>query len=253
LLRGATAQSPPPALPHPSIAYRLEPFSGGPRELRSRFTPQQIALLEDLNRCDVEHLARLDSLVVPDRWDLDELAYSPLPAQWPFVASYPKFLVVDQPLQVFGAYEHGRLVRWGPVSTGRRTRPTPTGLFHLNWKSRGRHSTVDANWFMHWYFNFNNRRGLSLHLYELPGYPESHACIRLLKRDAEWIFNWGEEWQLGPDQRRVIQPGTPLFVVGQYGFAAPPPWRSPEHGRHAIELPTNFPTDRDSGSSSPEE
>lgn len=229
-----SAVSPPPA-------YRLEPIAGGPKELRRRFTTQQLALLEKLNRRDPKHLARLNTIVVPDGWDLDELAYSSLPPEYPAVAQQRKFLVVHQPMQVFGAYESGRLVRWGPVSTGRQSRPTPAGAFHLNWKSPGRHSTVDPEWFMRWYFNFDNRQGLSLHEYELPGYPASHACVRLLARDARWLFDWGEGWQLATDKQTVTQPGTPLLIVGGYAFGEPAPWRIPERLQERIALPPSSP------------
>ena len=136
------------------------------------------------------------------------------------------FLVVYLPGQLFGAYEFGRLVRWGPVSTGSRSNPTSAGCFALNWRSTGRASTVDPDWFMRWYFNFGNREGLAFHAYPLPGYPASHGCIRLLERDAQWLFEWGQTWLLDPSGTRVLTPGTPVFIVGRYDFDAPPPWRS---------------------------
>ncbi len=210
------------------VTYAEEPIGGGAAALRERFTAAQLALLEKLNRRDLGHLARAATLIVPSRWDLDEIAYSPLPADYAAGAALPKLLIVHQPTQVFGAYEYGRLVRWGPVSTGRRSMPTPPGLFHLNWRSTGRHSTVDPDWYMSWYFNFENRRGLSIHEYVLPGRPESHACVRLLRRDARWLFEWGEEWELSPDGRTVVCNGTPLFVVGRYAFDQPAPWTVPE-------------------------
>jgi hypothetical protein len=219
--------------------YRIETFSHGLPELQRRFEPEQLALLEKLNRADSRHLARLDAVVLPDRWDLDELLHSPIPLSYGWATAHSKAVVVHQPAQVFGAYEHGRLVRWGPVSTGRRTLPTPSGLFHLNWRSPGRHSTVDPDWFMRWYFNFHNRAGLSLHEYDLPGRPDSHKCVRLLPRDARWLFDWGEEWQLSADQREVLEPGTPLLIVGDYDFDSPPPWRSPKFASRAIELPAD--------------
>jgi len=37
-----------------------------------------------------------------------------------------------------------------------------------------------------------NKRGHSFHQYELPGHPASHGCIRLLERDATWIYDWGK-------------------------------------------------------------
>ncbi|HUF17003.1 MAG TPA: L,D-transpeptidase, partial [Thermoanaerobaculia bacterium] len=203
------------------VSYRLEP---APEDLDERFDSGQLALLEMLNRADRQHLPRLDQLILPDRWNLPLLEYSPLPKRIDELAGRPKALVVHQPQQVFGAYEHGDLVRWGPVSSGRREHPTPSGEFHLNWRSPGRHSTVDPEWYMEWYFNFHNRRGLALHQFALPGTPASHACVRLLERDARWIYDWGEGWTLDARGWDVVETGTPLWIIGDYDFNAPPPW-----------------------------
>ena len=230
------ALQPPPVL-QLDMRYRLESVDGGARAFGKRFDRSQVALLEKLNRADLEHIVRLGSIVVPETWLPDELAYSPLPTSYVWAAQFPKLLVVYQPGQVFGAYEYGCLIRWGPISSGRQTAPTPAGLFHLNWRSRGRHSTVDPEWFMEWYFNFENDLGLSFHQYALPGHPASHACVRLLGRDAEWLYQWGEEWQLDAGGRSVQRPGTPVLIVDKYDFRSPPPWRSLEWLARGIELP----------------
>jgi lipoprotein-anchoring transpeptidase ErfK/SrfK len=167
------------------IQYRIE---GGPlRELAERFKPQELALLEKLNRADVKHLSRLESIVVPSEWR-DEADYSPFPREYAAAAAMPKLLIVDQPSQAFAAYEFGQLVRWGPTSTGRQAKPTPGGRFHLNWRARTRTSTLSGEWRLNWYFNFHNTRGLAFHEFDLPGVPASHACVRLLARDAMWIY-----------------------------------------------------------------
>jgi hypothetical protein len=219
----------------PAIRYRIERVTDVRLDINKRFTSQQLAVLEKLNRADVAHLRRLSQLVIPDVW-FDEVQYSPFPPLYPGAVCVPKILLVDLPAQAFAAYEKGRLVQWGPVSSGRDAYPTPTGLFHLNWHTRGRHSTVNPQWYMEWYFNFHNTRGLALHRYALPGYPASHACVRLLERDAIWIFDWGNGWTLGA-RGEIIQQGTPLIVSDQYAFGAPPPWRSLDHLAQAINLP----------------
>lgn len=105
-----------------------------------------------------------------------------------------------------------------------------------NWRSRGRSSTVDPDWFMRWYFNFGNREGLAFHAYSLPGYPASHGCIRLLDRDAQWLYEWGASWAVD-SQMRLLAPGTPVFIVGAYDFGAPAPWRSNDWLSREVELP----------------
>ena len=208
-------------------AFRFEPRPKSAAELAQRFTPAQIEVLEMLNRRDKTHLLRADpptpGLLVPVTWADDVLAYSPFPVEWPAMSGVPKALVVSQPLQAFAAYEHGRIVRWGPVSTGRRQSPTPDGAFNLTWRSRQRRSTENAAWLLEWYFNFVNERGVSFHLFELPGYPASHACVRLLLRDAQWLYEWGEAWTLDKD-RKLAAPGTPVVILGKYPFGQAPAW-----------------------------
>jgi hypothetical protein len=224
--------------------YRIEASAGSRGVLQQRFTEGQIELLEKLNRADVGHLGQLPELVVPESWG-DELSYSTLPLRYPSSEAWPTFLVVYLPGQLFAAYELGSLVRWGPVSTGSRSSPTGAGRFALNWRSTGRASTVDPDWFMRWYFNFGNREGLAFHAYPLPGYPASHGCIRLLERDAQWLFEWGQTWELDATATRVLTPGTPVFIVGRYDFDAPPPWRSLTWLSRTVELPSASTTDTD--------
>jgi hypothetical protein len=228
------------ALASTSVPYRVE----APRPALARRTPAQLALLEKLNRADRAHLPRLDVVVVPEDWTDDGRAHSPMPDLWPAAMPYATAIAVDLAAQAYGAYAYGVLVRWGPVSSGRRASQTPPGFHHLNWKSKGRHSTVDEEWFMPWYFNFDNDDGLAFHEFALPGRPASHSCVRLLARDARWLFGWGQGWILDPE-RRVMAVGTPVAVLGGYDFASPPPWRSLAWlGQRPVELPLTLPPPR---------
>ena len=224
--RWSAAQAPASSPP----AYRVVPQLRDVAQLRKAFTPGQIAVLEKLNRRDVEHLVRADppvaGLIAPLAWPAadDETALSPLPDSLPWLEAHSKAIVVHQPAQAFAAYESGRIVRWGPVSTGRKETRTPSGPFNLTWRSKGRHSTDNAAWFLPWYFNFHNERGVSFHQFDLPGYPASHACVRLLERDAQWLYGWGEQWTLDAAGRQILTAGTPVFIVGEYVYDAPPPW-----------------------------
>ena len=140
-------------------------------------------------------------------------------------------------MQVFGAYENGQLVRWGPVSTGRKETPTPAGEYNLTWRSRKRRSTDNEAWVLEWYFNFVNERGVSFHQFDLPGYPASHACVRMLQRDAMWLYGWGEQWTLDPeDKRKIVTPGSAVLIAGVYDYKAPAPWSDPANAAHVIDL-----------------
>ena len=229
-------QTPDAAPPAGTQAYQL--VEGGMRkEELQRLDPDLLALLEKLNRAESSRLARLPALVIPASDNRDELQHSPLPLTYAWASVSPKAVVVHLPSQVFGAYENGSLVRWGPISSGRASDATPSGLFYLTWKSPGRHSSIDPDWYMRWYFNFDPKNGIAFHQYRLPGVPASHACIRLLERDAQWLYEWGEGSKLDERKRRVPASGTPVLIVGQYDFDAPPPWRSLSWLAAGVKLP----------------
>ena len=239
---GLAAQPPAPVLSSRAVVvYRFEPLPRTAGELAKRFTAPQIDLLEMINRRDREHLLRVDppvpGLIVPEVWHADPLAYSPFPATWPAAEAHAKAILVHQPMQAFAAYEQGRLVRWGPVSTGRKETPTPDGAFNLTWRARSRRSTDNEDWLLEWYFNFVNARGVSFHLFDLPGYPASHACVRLLLRDAQWLYGWGEQWKIDPAGRSVTAKGTPVVIHGTYAFGSPAPWLSLD----ALSVPLALP------------
>ena len=220
------------------LRYRVDKPPASSRELTSRFSPDQVELLEKLNRCDRDHLIHIPALVTPAEWDLGEVAYSPLPAEYEWVTDRPKAFLVYLPGQAFGAYESGRLVRWGPVNSGRLELPTPPGEYHLTWRSPGRPSSENPDWFLKWYYNFDNAHGFSFHAYTMPGYPASHGCVRMLERDAQWLYEWGDSWQLSEDGMGVESEGTPVWVFGPYDYKRKPPWRSNGWLSKPVDLPS---------------
>ena len=214
-----------------TIRYRLVPA----RPL-SRFTSKQLVLLMKLNRVDSTHLTQLSHILAPDRWDLDELIYGPLPHVVPQLSPEGKAIIVDLAGQAFGAYESGKLVRWGPVSSGDRRHRTPPGTYHLTWHARVHVSSENPTWVMPWYFNFASGLGLGLHQYALPGKPASHGCVRMLAVDAKWLYEWGDEWTLAAGTTEVTRPGTLVLLVGSYDFASPQPWLRPEWWARSVSL-----------------
>lgn len=215
------------AVPAPDYAAAFDP---------SLESEERLELLEKLNRCDRDLLPKLDRIVIPLDWDRDETDYSPLPKNLAWAQGLESVVLVHAPVQAFAAYDHGELVRWGPISSGGHNSQTPTGAYFLNWKSKGRHSTVNRNWFLRWYFNFENSTGRSFHQFALPGLPESHGCVRLLARDAQWMYEWGRPWKLDARGLNVEAFGTPVIIIGAYDFDSPPPWRDPELVEQGFEL-----------------
>jgi hypothetical protein len=61
--------------------------------------------------------------------------------------------------------------------------------------------------------------------------------VRLLQRDAQWVYEWGEQWTLSTDKRKVEVPGTPVLIIGEFGHGKTGPWTSLDVLSSTIELP----------------
>lgn len=187
-----------------------------------------------LNRIDRSHLRYGDTLIVPDTLTAF-VSYSPFPFVIDQLKDIPKIIFVSRKIQAFAAYHKGLLVRWGPTSTGKKSKQTPAGLFYMNWKAKKTISTIDPDWILPFYFNFENFEGAAFHVFDMPGYPASHACVRLLEPDAKWIYRWGEQWLIGKDGQTKEASGTPVVVFDDYPFGKRKPWKkildSPQAGR----------------------
>jgi lipoprotein-anchoring transpeptidase ErfK/SrfK len=192
-------------------------------ELRSQLGAKGFAEMLKINRKDSRHIHVGDLLVIP-KASADIMSAAPFPIQLEVARTIPKLVLVSRRIQAFSAYESGRLVRWGPVSTGKKSTPTPAGLYHTNWKGRKIRSSVNASWILPWCFNLDNRAGISFHQFDLPGYPASHGCVRLLEEDAKWIYDWAEQWTLSKLDQSVLAFGTPVVIFGDYTYGEKPVW-----------------------------
>lgn len=206
----------------PNINYHLISTKDSSIWLHSLKAGDTLHTLLVLNRVDHKNLFRLDTLVVPDSFGQGIEVYSPFPQSISELQSVHKILYVSHYAQAFAVYEKGELIKWGPASLGKKSTPTPTGLFFTNWKAKKTISTVDPSWIMEWYFNLANFEGVSMHQYALPGYPASHACIRLSRDDAYWLYHWADQWIL--DQSKISIYGTPVIIFGSYPFGQRKPW-----------------------------
>ena len=215
-----------PAEPRVSSGYRRYPLTGAHDllALAESLGPAGLTTVLKLNRIDYARARAGDTLLVPNAVG-DELGFAPFPPMVAVLDSVPRLIAVSQRVQAFAAYEYGRLIHWGPTSTGKAKTPTPNALYFTNWKRKQTRSSDNEEWLLNWYFNFESQRGISFHEYDLPGYPASHACVRLLAADAEWIYRWADQWTLSRDGRSVRAWGTPVAVFGRYDFKAPGPWR----------------------------
>jgi lipoprotein-anchoring transpeptidase ErfK/SrfK len=207
------------------VSYRPYAIKGAKSltQIKTEIGEENLTMVLKLNRVDAGHLRPGDTLMIPEPVT-DIIDLSPFPREVETARDIPRLLFVSRRVQAFGAYEFGRLVRWGPTSTGKKSTPTPAGLYHTNWRSKATRSTVNSAWLLRWYFNLDNAKGVSIHEYELPGYPASHSCVRLLSDDAAWIYGWADEWKLSADGRQVVTYGTPVIVFGEYIYGEKPPW-----------------------------
>ncbi|BCU06740.1 L,D-transpeptidase [Allochromatium tepidum] len=93
--------------------------------------------------------------------------------------------------QAFEYKEDGAVVRSGPISSGKPGNPTPTGRFKVLSKDEHKVSSRYTNqlgmqaW-MPYSIQFYGH--YFLHEGWLPGYPDSHGCVRVGEKDARFLF-----------------------------------------------------------------
>lgn len=183
----------------------------------------KIEIITAINRTDKANLSKLDSIVIPSNFDGNVQFYLPFPLEVDYLKDVSKVLMFSYPTQTFGAYENGILTYSGPTNMGRKKDKTPLGLFFTNWKAEKTTSTFDDEWELKWNFNIENKLGVGFHEYSLPGLPVSHSCLRLLEKDAKFLYEWTYQWILN-DKEEINAKGTPVIVFGSYNFDQPKPW-----------------------------
>lgn len=198
---------------------------------KEKFSKKEQYTILALNRYDPDNLWRVDTLVIPDKFYDNFLKYSPFPAQISLLKEVKKFVYFSYPIQAFAVYENGDLTKWGPSSMGKKSAITQKGLHFTNWKSKMATSTVDSDWKLPYNVNIANRLGIGWHKYDLPGFPASHSCLRLLEEDAEWLYSFTDQWILSADGSKVKAKGIPVIVDGDYAWGQKKPWRTITNGK----------------------
>ncbi|MEC3875009.1 L,D-transpeptidase [Chryseobacterium salviniae] len=190
-----------------------------------KFTEKERYAILALNRLDSKNKWNADTLVVPAKIDTTLMEYSPFPMQLDVLSPVKKIVVFSYPIQAYGVYSNGSLVKWGPTSMGKKSAKTKTGLTFANWKKKLAISTVDSEWKLPYNFNIFNLDGIGWHQYDLPGYPASHSCLRLLMNDAKWLYSFADTWVLNPGGATTKAKGTAVLVYGDYPWGKRKPWR----------------------------
>jgi len=218
---GATTIKNMPVWKEPkTISYTLE---SSKEWLKANKSEKELAIALAVNRTDKENFTRLDSVIIPTDLSGDLVFYFPFPLQVDSLREIDKIILFSYATQTFAAYENGVLIHVGPTNMGREKDQTPVGLFFTNWKAEHTTSTFNDEWELKWNFNIENKKGIGFHQYNLPGYPASHSCLRLLEKDAEFLYTWADQWVLEDDQNIKFK-GTPVVVFGSYNFKGSKPW-----------------------------
>jgi hypothetical protein len=213
---------PPPVVKQVEITYHPLKMKDSGKKVLNAFDEERQLLILALNRVDKANLGRVDTLIIPDTFLSDRNSYSAFPLTVSSLAQVKKMVFFSYPAQVYGIYENGNLLKWGPTSMGKKSSKTPTGLFFANWKGKEVISSIDDEWVLKWNFNIQNKMGVGWHQYAMPGYPASHSCLRLYADEAKFLYDWADQWKLKDGQ--LVANGTPVIVFGEYPFGSRRPW-----------------------------
>lgn len=192
-------------------------------------------IVTTVNRADMRHIGSMDSILVPSDSAAEIAYYLPFPLRVSTIKSIDKIIFFSYPTQAFAAYENGEMVYTGATNMGRKKDPTPTGLFFTNWKAETTTSTFNDEWELRWNFNIENKLGVGWHQYQMPGYPASHSCLRLMEEDAKYLYTWADQWRLNKKEE-IISQGTPVIVFGTYPFDGIKPWAAIVNNTHALDI-----------------
>lgn len=142
----------------------------------------------------------------------DRMQYAPFPSQIDPLGE--KAVIIDLSDLAFGAYSaNGSLENWGPVSTGKsycsdigRGCRTPTGNFAIYTKQgagckSSKYPVGKGGAPMPYCMFFKG--GFAMHgSPTVPGYHDSHGCVRLFTDDARWL---NQEFTDGSNVKVIIR------------------------------------------------
>src|SRR5436305_2641325 len=118
----------------------------------------------------------------------------------------PLLIVASVTEQVAYVYRNGIGIARSSVSTGRLGHPTPIGVFTILEKEVHHTSSIYKGAEMP-YMERATWGGIALHAGDLPGYPDSHGCVRLPLEFSKLLFG-------------VTMKGATVIIVDQH--SAPP-------------------------------
>src|SRR5213596_1858112 len=123
-------------------------------------------------------------LVSPDTNTLNPGEYVWEPERAP---EGPLLIIASITEQVAYVYRNGIRIAQSSVSTGRPGHPTPTGVFTILAKEVHHTSSIYKGGELP-YMERVTWGGIALHAGDLPGYPDSHGCVRLPLEFSKLLF-----------------------------------------------------------------
>jgi lipoprotein-anchoring transpeptidase ErfK/SrfK len=142
----------------------------------------------------------------------------------------PMKIVIVLDIQRIYVFQNDKLIGFSTISSGKKGKETPTGIFNILQKNVDHKSNLYSNAPM----PFMQRLtwdGIAIHGGYLPGYPASHGCIRLPLTFAKTLFGvtqMGQEVVVlqdtsTPVKRPAPQPATEAAPGEVDGTAEPAP------------------------------
>lgn len=172
--------------------------------------PDKRDVVMRINRMNTNIYAGL-KIAVPRSNNANMLSYAPFPQQ--IDSPGEKTIIISIVKLAFGAYDaEGVLRYWGPISSGRsycadvgRRCATPAGKYTIYLKKgkdcvSGKFPVGKGGAPMPYCMFFHG--GFALHgSYIVPGYNDSHGCVRLFVNDAKWL---NQDFTASEGRTRVI-------------------------------------------------
>ena len=113
------------------------------------------------------------------------------PGEFKWTADIPQAgetkVVIDTLSQLFYVYRGDRLIGVATISSGKKGRSTPLGLWSVMLKKKLGYSRKYDNAPMP-YMQMYDSAEIAFHAGPNPGYPASHGCVRLPLKFAEKLF-----------------------------------------------------------------
>lgn len=147
----------------------------------------------------------------------------------------PMKIVVVLDIQRIYVFQNDKLIGFSTISSGKKGKETPTGIFNILQKNVDHKSNLYSNAPMP-YMQRLTWDGIALHGGHLPGYPASHGCIRLPHTFAKLFYGvtrMNQEVVVLQDTSTPVKRPEPQPVV------TPPPVITPPAVPPAVTPPAS--------------